>query len=95
MVESVRWMLGFYRRGGNVDVHRWQEESEFPKFDFWHPDFEACQAAGLRVLRQLIQEGDNRDWIAYGHPDPFEVGAGRYPGGQWIESLIRLAERER
>ena len=35
-------------------------------------------------MRELKERGDIRDWKAVGHPDPFAVGVGRHPGGQWI-----------
>ena len=43
--------------------------------------------AGDRVLRELEERGDKRDWKAVGHPDPIEVGLGQRPGGQWILPL--------
>lgn len=89
-VESVRWMVTFFHPGG-----RRQDEPDFPKVDFWYPTKKASKKAsmeaGERVLKELKDRGDTRDWIAAGHPDPREVGAGRHPGGQWI--LPRPAPR--
>ena len=78
-LESVRWMLTFYHSQGS-----WKEEAHFPKVDFWHPDKKASMLAGARVLKELMDRGDTRDWKAVGHPDPFKVGSGGYPGEQWI-----------
>ena len=60
-------------------------EQEFPKVAFWHPDRQSARAEAARVLVELRENRDDeRNWVAAGHPDPFEVGAGRHPGGQWI-----------
>ena len=77
--SSVRWMVVFFHSKGG-----WREESDFPRVERWHPNKTASMEAGARVLQELKERGDKRDWIAAGHPDPFEVGAGRHPGGQWI-----------
>ena len=77
--ESVRWMLTFYHSQGS-----WKEEADFPQVDFWHPDEKTSQKEAARVLRELKERGDTRDWRAAGHPDPFKVGSGQHPGGQWI-----------
>ena len=85
--QTVRWMLGFYvRRSGRMHL----QEPGFPEFEFWHRDRGACESEGRRVLRELRERGDTRDWLAYGHPDPIEVGAGRHPGGQWLQKLSDL-----
>jgi hypothetical protein len=78
-IDTVRWMVVFFHSKGRA-----RDETDFPKVDFWHPSKGASMAEGARVLRELKERGDKRDWIAAGHPDPFEVGAGRHPGGQWI-----------
>lgn len=45
-----------------------------------------------RVLWELRESGDTRDWVAAGHPDPFEVPRLRYyPGPNWI---LRSSELE-
>ena len=77
--DSVRWMITFYHSEG-----RSRDEPDFPKVEFWHPDEKASMEAGARVLRELKERGDTRDWMAVGHPDPFKVGSGEHPGGQWI-----------
>ena len=60
-------------------------EPDFPEVEFWHPDRQTAKTEAARVLVELRDEkGDDRDWVAAGHPDPREVGAGRHPGGQWI-----------
>ena len=83
---AVRWMLGFFVHNGEGDKH----EPNFPTFDFWQPDRDTCEAEGRRILLELRNRGDERNWIAYGHPDPYEVGAGRHPGGQWMQRLRDL-----
>ena len=77
--ENVRWMLTFYHSQGS-----WKEEANFPKVDFWQPDKRTSQKEGARILRELKERGDTRDWQAAGHPDPFKVGSGQHPGGQWV-----------
>ena len=78
-LDSVRWMVIFYHSEGGF-----HDEPDFPKVDFWHPSKKASMEAGARVLRELKDLGDTRDWKAAGHPDPFKVGSGQHPGGQWI-----------
>lgn len=78
--RPVRWMLSFWHPNGGS-----KDESDFPKVEFWHPDRASAREEATRVLIELREERhDTRDWIAAGHPDPLEVGAGRHPGGQWI-----------
>ena len=73
-------MLSFWHPNGE-----WKDESDFPKVEFWHPDRASAREEATRVLTELREERrDVREWVAAGHPDPFEVGAGRHPGGQWI-----------
>ena len=92
MSETVRWMLGFFVHGDDEEFASGRTESGFPKYKFWHSDQRACAAAGERVLRELLVGGDTRDWVAHGHPDPFEVGAGRHPGGQWLRRMRELRD---
>ena len=79
-VKPVRWMVSFWHpNGGSGD------ENDFPQVEFWHADRIRAREEAARVLIELREErNDTRDWVAAGHPDPFEVGAGRHPGGQWI-----------
>ena len=80
MKKSVRWMVTFWHRDGG-----WRDEPDFPQISFWHPNKLESREEAARVLIELREErGDERDWIAAGHPDPFEVGPGRHPGGQWV-----------
>ena len=78
--RPVRWMVSFWHsEGGSRDEH------DFPEVDFWHPDRARAREEAIRVLIELRKKrNDKRDWVAAGHPDPLEVGAGRHPGGQWI-----------
>ena len=78
-LDSVRWMLTFYHSKGGF-----RDEPDFPPVEFWHPNKQASMDAGARVLRELKERGDVRDWKAVGHPDPFAVGVGNHPGGQWV-----------
>ena len=78
-VDSIRWMLTFYHSEGGS-----RDEPDFPKVEFWHPNKKASMEAGARILQELKDRGDTRDWKAAGHPDPFKVGSGAHPGGQWI-----------
>ena len=79
-VKPVRWMVSFWHPDGGS-----RDETDFPQVDFWHPDRARARKEAARVLRDLREErNDTRDWVAAGHPDPREVGAGHHPGGQWI-----------
>ena len=96
--RPVRWMVTFWHSDG-----RSEDEAEFPEVDFWHSDKQSARAEAARVLIELVeQRGDKRDWVAAGHPDPFAVGIGRHPGGQWTlryEDLVpdsdHLSPKER
>ena len=73
-------MVSFWHSAGGS-----QSDPDFPKVNLWHPDRQSARAEAARVLVELREErSDERDWVAAGHPDPFQVGAGRHPGGQWI-----------
>ena len=77
---SARWMVSFWHPEGRA-----RDEVDFPKIALWHSDEKTAKAEAVRVLVELVEErGDNRDWVAAGHPDPLEVGAGRHRGGQFI-----------
>ena len=77
--RAVRWMLSFWHPNGSRN-----DEPDFPKVEFWHPDRESSRAAAARVLVELREKrGDQREWVAAGHPDPFEVRVGRHTSGQW------------
>ena len=78
-LDSVRWMVTFYHSEGGS-----RDEPDFPNVEFWHPNKKASMEAGARVLQELKNRGDNRDWKVAGHPDPFAVGSGQHPGDQWI-----------
>lgn len=87
MEEKIRWILGFY----NKDTYsRYQFHDGFPEFEFWQPDFEAVETEGRRVIVELRERGDDSEWIAYAHPDPYAVKDGRHPGGQWLLSSREL-----
>lgn len=77
--DAVRWFVIFFR-SGEEDSDR----GDFPKVQFWQPNEETARAEAARVLRELWQGGDRRDWKAAGHPDPFAVAKGRHPIAQWI-----------
>lgn len=77
--DPVRWMVTFYHSEGGA-----HNEPDFPKVEFWHPSKEASMKAGARVLQELKDRGDQRDWKAAGHPDPFYANSIHYPGGPWV-----------
>ena len=86
--QEIRWMVSFWHSDG-----RDRDESDFPKVSFWQPNEETARKEAARVLIKLAeQRQDTRDWKAAGHPDPFAVGAGQHPGGQWV---LRYSELER
>ena len=84
--RPVRWMVSFWHPEGDS-----RDEPDFPKIEHWHQDKPTARAEAARVLIELREgRGDDRDWVAAGHPDPLEVGAGRHVGGQWILSYEDL-----
>jgi hypothetical protein len=83
-------MVTFWHSNGSF-----RDEADFPQVAFWHPDRNTAREEATRVLIELREErGDERDWTAAGHPDPFEVDAGRHTGGQWILRYSDLSEGE-
>lgn len=76
--KKARWMLSFWHSEGD-----WRGEAGFPDVEFWQPDNKTARAEAARVLAELRDSGDMRDWVAAGHPDPREVMAGNHFGGQW------------
>ncbi len=88
MPQAVRWMVHFWHSEGKD-----RDEPCFPEIAFWQPNKETAMKEAARVLIELVEKrGDNRDWAAAGHPDPFAVGSGQHPGGQWI---LRYDDLER
>ncbi len=78
--KPIRWMISFWHSDGNS-----RDEADFPEVNFWHSNKYIARVEAARVLIELVEgRGDKRDWVAAGHPDPFEVGIGRHPGGQWV-----------
>ena len=82
MTETVRWMASVScpSKNGRDAYH----QEDLPRLEFWHPTKEASQAAAQSWLRERMESGDSRDWMAFGHPDPYEVGARRFNGGEWL-----------
>ena len=76
---KVRWMLTFFHSEGGA-----RDEPDFPKVDFWHPTRKAAMEAGARVLKELKERGDERDWKAAGFPDPYKTASIVSPNGQWV-----------
>ena len=77
--KSVRWMVSFWHPNGS-----WETETDFPMVSFWHPDKWTSRMEAARVLWELRERGDTRDWVAAGHPDPFETpGVWYNPGANW------------
>lgn len=80
LYENVRWMIAFWHSGGG-----WRDEPDFPDVEFWQPNKFTSRQEAARVLAELREaRGDERDWVAAGHPDPFAVFRGQHYGGQWI-----------
>ena len=78
--EPVRWMVSFWHPEGGS-----KEEPDFPRVEFGIPISRVPGSRPRGVLIELREErGDERGWVAAGHPDPFEVGVGRHPGGRFI-----------
>ena len=76
---SVRWMVTFWHSEGN-----WRDEPDFPQISFWHPSKYASRTEAARVLIELREErGDERDWIAAGYPDPYQIDPVALPGQRW------------
>ncbi len=83
-------MVSFWHPDGDS-----KEEPDFPKVKHWHSDKQTARVEAARVLIELRESrGDVRDWVAAGHPDPLEVGAGRHVGGQWILRYGDLEKRD-
>ena len=77
--RPVRWMVSFQHPDGDS-----AEELEFPNVEPWYLDEQTSRAEASRVLIGLREErGDERDWVATGHPVPLEGGDGSHSGGQW------------
>ena len=76
--DGVRWMVTFWHPDGDRTT-----EPNFPKVSFWHPDKRTSRMAAARVLWELRERGDTRDWAAVGYPDPFAVGQFGYISASW------------
>ena len=87
-LDDVEWILVFVEKESTSD------EEGFPPFEFGHPNRAACVAAGDAVLRTLVERGETREWVAYGHPDPWEKGAawdrGEQGGPFWRRRLSEV-----
>lgn len=78
--RPVRWFVVFFHSDEDDESDR----GDFPKVEFWQPDEATARAEATRVLQELRDNGDPRDWKAAGHPDPFAVAKGRHRIAQWI-----------
>ena len=65
---KIRWMVNFWHPDGDRT-----SETDFPQVDFWHPDKQTSRIEAARVLLELRERGDTREWVAAGYPDPFVV----------------------
>ena len=65
--KTVSWISVFLHSEGDP-----RDEPDFPKFKFWCPDRETFKAQVERVLSELSDRGDIRDWKPAGFPDPFK-----------------------
>ena len=68
--RPIRAILGFYVAGR--DTTRPRDVEDFPDHSYWHPDRETSIAEGCRVLRELRERGDKRDWVAFSFLDTVE-----------------------
>ena len=66
--EPVSWLTLFRHSGGPWN----KDEPDFPEFEVSCPDRETSMAQGKRVLSELRDRGDIRDWMAKGYPLPFK-----------------------
>ena len=76
--NGIRWMVNFWHADGDRTT-----ETDFPEIAFWHPSKWASQVEAARVLWELRERGDERDWIASGHPDPVAGGPWAYIRTSW------------
>ena len=83
--KAVRWISVFLHSGGSPHT-----EADFPKFDFGCPDRDSSKAQGERVLRELRERGDGRDWMAAGFPDPFKYEELQSTTGWFLDPLERV-----
>ena len=87
--HEIRWMVNFWHSDGDRTT-----EPDFPEVSFWHPNKRTARMEAARVLAELRERGDARDWVAAGYPDPLAVSVSRHFGGRWILSLADLEIRE-
>ena len=52
---------------------------DLPPHEYTHPNKPFAIAEGKRVLRELLSRGDERDWYAGIHYDPFKVNEVKEP----------------
>ena len=83
--DEIRWMVVFWHPDGDRTT-----EPDFPEASFWYPNKLSARRAAARVLAELRERGDTRDWVAVGYPDPLAVSISRHYGGRWILSLDDL-----
>ena len=76
--NDMRWMVNFWHPDGDRTT-----EPDFPEIAFWHPSKWKSQMEAARVLWELRERGDARDWVASGHPDPVEFGGWAYISTAW------------
>ena len=79
--HEIRWMVNFWHSDGDRTT-----EPDFPEAPFWHPNKRTARTAAARVLWELKERGDERDWIASGHPDPVEADVWAYISTAWTLS---------
>ena len=78
--RAVGWTLSFRHPNGDSNG-----EANFPSVELRYADEQTSKVEASRVLIELReQRGDERDWVATGHPDPMEVGDGHHSGDQWM-----------
>ena len=86
-INHARWIVGFYvRKEGRSRFYE-----RFPAFESWHEDKKGAIAEGTRVLKELNNAGDTRDWVAFAQPDPIAVTS-QYESQQGEQWFIRLRD---
>lgn len=76
---KIRWMVSFWHPDGDRTT-----ETDFPQVDFWHPDKRTSRMAAARVLLELRERGDSREWVAAGYPDPFAASRLSHYSPVWL-----------
>ena len=63
-------------------------------YGIWHDDKKACLDEGHRVLCELVKMGDEREWVAFGFPDPLKVKAKKVLPYQFVLTSRDLRDEQ-